>query len=133
MLVTGFRGERPGPVFERFMAMGLGGVIFFRDNFQHFSEPQQAADLIEAIAKTAGNASAAQVEHLALERDGLAEDVIEGRDAVGRDEDHPPVVGGVRVADFATIFFSQVREIGIAEAVGQLGADERFHVRGAFS
>lgn len=47
MFVTGFRGGRPSPVFERFVSMGLGGVIFFRDNFQHCANPRQAAALME--------------------------------------------------------------------------------------
>lgn len=48
LFMLGYEGFRPNPITERFLRQGLGGLIFFRDNFDALTEqtPQAVASLI---------------------------------------------------------------------------------------
>ncbi len=47
--MLGFEGTEPNPVTRRFLQAGLGGLIFFRDNFQPHPSAQAARDWLDSI------------------------------------------------------------------------------------
>ena len=49
LFILGFWGDKPSGVLERFLALGLGGVIFFRDNFQNLKHPDEVRGLLDRI------------------------------------------------------------------------------------
>lgn len=49
MMILGYSGDSPNPVFERFCETGLGGVIFFRDNFQEATQPVDVSKRLAAV------------------------------------------------------------------------------------
>lgn len=51
LFMLGYEGLHPNPITKRFLARGLGGLIFFRDNFDALPEqtPQSVADLMAEL------------------------------------------------------------------------------------
>lgn len=51
LFMLGYEGETPGPVLDKFLSAGLGGIIFFRDNFQSMTQASQAQALLSGFQK----------------------------------------------------------------------------------
>lgn len=51
LFMLGYEGLTPNPITQRFLQRGLGGLIFFRDNFDALPEqtPQAVADLLTRL------------------------------------------------------------------------------------
>ena len=49
LFMIGFSGTELNPITRRFLDLGVGGVIFFRDNFQSFQSIQQVKDLLNQV------------------------------------------------------------------------------------
>lgn len=47
--MLGFAGSAPNPITRRFLASGLGGIIFFRDNFEPWATMAEARTMIAAL------------------------------------------------------------------------------------
>jgi beta-N-acetylhexosaminidase len=54
LFMLGYSGAEPNPVTHRFLARGLGGLIFFRDNFDTLSPqtPQAVWELLQGLQAT---------------------------------------------------------------------------------
>ncbi len=50
LFMLGYEDLTPNPITERFLALGLGGLIFFRDNFDALEQtPQAVVTLLESL------------------------------------------------------------------------------------
>ena len=49
LFMLGYEGKTPSAILDKFLEAGLGGIIFFRDNFQHFSKSQDVQQLLQTF------------------------------------------------------------------------------------
>jgi beta-N-acetylhexosaminidase len=51
-MMVGYAGEEPNPVTRRFLSLGVGGVIFFRDNFQTLQNASAVRARLQGISES---------------------------------------------------------------------------------
>jgi beta-N-acetylhexosaminidase len=49
LMMVGYTGENPNPITQRFLALGVGGVIFFRDNLQPLPNAAAVRDKLKTL------------------------------------------------------------------------------------
>lgn len=49
ILMLGYEGSTPNPILKKLLGLGLGGIIFFRDNFQAFTQSTQITTLLSDL------------------------------------------------------------------------------------
>ena len=53
--MLGYEGKTPSDILGKFLKAGLGGLIFFRDNFQHMQQSLEVAALLDNFKQQANN------------------------------------------------------------------------------
>lgn len=51
LFMLGYEGKTSSTFLDKFLDAGLGGIIFFRDNFQHFQKSQDVSTLLQGFQK----------------------------------------------------------------------------------
>lgn len=51
LLMVGYAGEHPNPITERFLSLGVGGLIFFRDNLEPLPNAQAVREKLLSLAQ----------------------------------------------------------------------------------
>jgi beta-N-acetylhexosaminidase len=55
LMMVGYTGEGPGVITERFLSLGVGGLIFFRDNFQPLPNASAVRNKLQSLTNTVPN------------------------------------------------------------------------------
>jgi hypothetical protein len=82
--------------------------------------------ILDDILRGAKKVRCEPIEHLALERDRLGQDMVECRNPVGRDENQAMIVCAIRVTDLTPISLPEIIKLGFYEAVIELGTEGGF-------